>query len=207
LARPNRSLADFRQRAKRLLKRVRGEEPEALDEARLHPLYRGGVDPGRFALSDAQLVIARAEGFESWPRLAAAHSKEQPMSVNFNGLGMRLWVLQEHFDATCDFYGDALGLKCTWRSSDQGVATYEVGFGPTIVVERKAPAPGRETLFGRFTGLSLEVADIEAAYQAMVDRGVPFDGPPTRQPWGGIMAFFRDPAGNEHTLLQRPGKA
>jgi len=33
---------------------------------------------------------------------------------------------------------------------------------------------------------------------------VPFMGEPVRQYWGGIMAFFHDPGGNWHTLLQRP---
>ena len=37
-------------------------------------------------------------------------------------------------------------------------------------------------------------------------EGVAFEAPPALQPWGAVMAFFRDPAGNSHTLLQRPGK-
>ena len=32
--------------------------------------YRG-ADPGSFALHDAQLVLARAYGFQSWPKLKA----------------------------------------------------------------------------------------------------------------------------------------
>ncbi len=206
MANPADPLSDLKQRAKRLLKRIRAAEPEALEEARLHPFYRGGVDPARFALNDAQLVIARAEGFDSWPRLAAARSKDQTMSVIFNGVGMRIWVEPAHFAATADFYGETMGLKCTWRSEEQGVATYELGFGPTIVVERAEPGPGHEGLFHRFTGLSLEVADIEAAYAALSARGVVFEAPPVRQYWGGVMAFFSDPGGNNHTLLQRPGK-
>ena len=197
-------LSSYRDRAKRLLKGVRERDPAALETARLHPLLRGAVDPARFALSDAQLVVARQEGHDSWPRLVAAQSKETAMTIIFNGLGMRIWTPPDHFEAVADFYGETLGLKCTWRSAEQGVATYELGFGPTIVVERAERTPKHEALFGRYTGLSLEVADIEKAYRAMTERGVPFDGPPTRQYWGGVMAFFRDPGGNEHTLLQRP---
>ncbi len=206
MAKPADPLSSYRDRAKRLLKRVRNRDPDALEAARLHPLLRGGVDPERFALSDAQLVVARQEGRDSWPKLAAARSKASSMNIVFNGLGMRIWTPPEHFDAVADFYGETLGLKCTWRSEQTGVATFELGFGPTIVVERAERTPQREPLFGRYTGLSLEVADIEAAYTTMKARGVSFDGPPTRQSWGGVMAFFRDPGGNEHTLLQRPGK-
>jgi catechol 2,3-dioxygenase-like lactoylglutathione lyase family enzyme len=124
------------------------------------------------------------------------------MSVTFTGLGLRLWVRPDDFAAVADFYDATLGLQCLWRGDD--VATYALGFGPTLVVERTEPTPSHTGLFGRATGFSLEVADIAAAYAEMTARGVPFDGPPTRQPWGATMAFFRDPAGNEHTLLQRP---
>jgi catechol 2,3-dioxygenase-like lactoylglutathione lyase family enzyme len=113
-------------------------------------------------------------------------------------------VTPEDFDATADFYGDALGLKCAWRSAEAGIATYEIGFGPTIVVERAEPAPGRDARFGRFTGICLEVADIASAYLSLQARGVEFESPPVRQYWGGVMAFFSDPAGNNHTLLQQP---
>ncbi|HZZ89853.1 MAG TPA: VOC family protein [Caulobacteraceae bacterium] len=201
------SLAPYRQRAKRLAKQVRARAPAALEEARLHPLFRGGVDPARFALSDAQLVVARAEGFDSWPRLAAARSRDGTMTdVIFNGLGLRLWVKPDDFTATADFYAEAMGLKCTWRSDEQGVAIYELGFGPTVVVERAEPTPEHAPLLGRFTGFSFEVPDIDAAFAALQARGVPFNGPPERQYWGGTMAFFTDPGGNSHTLLQRPGK-
>lgn len=128
------------------------------------------------------------------------------MSVIFNGLGLRIWVKPDDFPATADFYGEALGLTRTWRNEDEGVAVYELGFGPTIVVERAEPGPGNEAIFSRFTGFSLEVADIAAAHAALTARGVVFEGPPVKQYWGGMMAFFSDPAGNNHTLLQRPGK-
>ena len=202
-------LADFKQRAKRLLKRVRALEPEALQQARLHPLYRGGADPAAFSLSDAQLVVARAEGFDSWPKLAAARQKETPMdNVTFNGFGMRIWVLAEHFNASADFYGETLGIRCSWRSEEQRIATFELGFGPTIVLEVADPnereAQGLSQIHARVTGMTLDVADIASVYATLKARGVPFMGEPERQYWGGIMAFFQDPGGNWHTLLQRP---
>lgn len=209
MAKPADPLSDFKQRAKRLLRRVRNREPEALEEARLHPLRRGGVEAERFALSDAQLVIARQQGFDSWPRLVAAQSKDTPMSVIFNDLGMRIWVLPEHFAATADFYRDKFDFKCTWRDDARHVAIYELGYGPTLVLEGSDAATGeqREQLAGRVTGICLGVPDVEASYRALKDRGVEFLRDPDKQYWGGIMAHFRDPGGNWLTLLQRPGKA
>ncbi len=47
---------------------ARGGEPSAAAEVNAH--YRG-ADPGSFALHDAQVVLARAYGFQSWPKLKA----------------------------------------------------------------------------------------------------------------------------------------
>lgn len=206
MANPADPLSDSKQRAKRLLKRVRNAEPEALEEARLHPLFRGGVDPARFALSDAQLVIARRQGFDSWPRLVAAQSKDRTMSVTFNGLGVRIWVKPDDFAAAADFYRDMLALKCSWRDDLHHVATYELGYGPTVVLEGVDPFPPEEgeRLAARVTGICLGVADVEESYRALMARGVEFLRPPDKQYWGGIMAHFRDPGGNWLTLLQQP---
>ena len=61
-------LDQLRRQAKELLDAVREGEPGAVSEASArYP----GVDPSGFALHDAQLVLARAYGFHSWPRLKA----------------------------------------------------------------------------------------------------------------------------------------
>jgi catechol 2,3-dioxygenase-like lactoylglutathione lyase family enzyme len=124
------------------------------------------------------------------------------MDLGITNLGIRIWTPPEHFAATADFYRDVLGLTCTWRGED--IAIYEFSFGPTLAVERIERTPEHAPILARFTGAVLTIPDIEATHRELTGKGVPFDGPPTRQSWGGIMAFFRDPAGNELTLLQRP---
>jgi catechol 2,3-dioxygenase-like lactoylglutathione lyase family enzyme len=130
------------------------------------------------------------------------------MSVTFNGLGIRIWVAPEHFTATADFYRDRLGLECSWRDDPRHVATYELGFGPTLVLEAADAASDKEhgQLEGRVTGICLGVADVEASYRALQNRGLEFVGEPEKQYWGGVMAHFRDPGGNWLTLLQQPGQ-
>jgi len=61
-------LNQLKRQAKELLDAFRGGEPSAAAEVNVH--YRG-ADPGTFALHDAQLVLARAYGFQSWPKLKA----------------------------------------------------------------------------------------------------------------------------------------
>jgi hypothetical protein len=58
-------LDQLKRQAKELLDAVRASEPDAVSEA------APGADLEKFALHDAQLVLARSHGFHSWPRLKA----------------------------------------------------------------------------------------------------------------------------------------
>lgn len=101
------------------------------------------------------------------------------------------------------FYRDVVGLPITFLSQDFGWAQFDVG-SASLAVERCDPSdPEAEALVGRFVGISIEVEDIQATYQLLCDRGVSFLGQPKKQPWGGVLAHFRDPDGNVVTLLGR----
>jgi hypothetical protein len=59
----------LRRQAKELLDGYRGQRPDAVIEVTAH--HRTAT-PDTFALHDAQFVLARSYGFESWPKLKAA---------------------------------------------------------------------------------------------------------------------------------------
>jgi ankyrin repeat protein len=59
-------LNQLKRQAKELLEAFRASDPAAAAEVAAH---FDGADNATFALHDAQLVLARAYGFESWPRL------------------------------------------------------------------------------------------------------------------------------------------
>jgi ankyrin repeat protein len=61
-------LDQLKRQAGDLLAAFRAGEPDAASEVTAH---YGGADPATFALHEAQLVLARAYGFASWPRLKA----------------------------------------------------------------------------------------------------------------------------------------
>src|SRR5262252_423892 len=61
-------LHQLRRQAKELLAAYRAHDADAVAEVSYH--YRD-ADPATFALHDAQLVLGRAYGFESWPKLKA----------------------------------------------------------------------------------------------------------------------------------------
>jgi hypothetical protein len=68
---PKPSLEQLRKRAKDLLRALRAGDARALARFRDgHPAWRQ-VEKSGAALHDAQWVLAREYGFESWPRLAA----------------------------------------------------------------------------------------------------------------------------------------
>ena len=67
--RPN--LEQQKKRARELLNAVRAGDSAAVERFRRHH-PRGGSSTDRWALHDAQLVIAREHGFPSWPKLKAA---------------------------------------------------------------------------------------------------------------------------------------
>jgi ankyrin repeat protein len=66
--RPN--LDQLRHQAKDLLRALRAADPAAI--ADFHKHHPKTVDPAAAKLADAQLVLARSYGLESWPRLATA---------------------------------------------------------------------------------------------------------------------------------------
>ncbi len=99
-----------------------------------------------------------------------------------------------------DFYRDVLGLTELFRSDDAAMfQSGQVG----LLVEKGDPNDAEEAeLIGRFAGISFPVDDIAAVYAAWSEAGVRFHGEPKRQPWGGTLAHFDDPAGNTLTLVQ-----
>lgn len=72
-ARPD--LEQYKKQAKELLKAYRAADAETIRRVKTnHPRFEKLSEPGfaisKFALADAQLVIAREHGFESWPKFA-----------------------------------------------------------------------------------------------------------------------------------------
>jgi predicted enzyme related to lactoylglutathione lyase len=58
---------------------------------------------------------------------------------------------------------------------------------------------GQEDRIGSFSPLVFACADVEETYAELKKRGVVFDGPPEKQPWG-TFAKFRDSEDNQFVL-------
>ena len=105
------------------------------------------------------------------------------------------------WEASLAFYRDVLEFPLTFSDPSLGWAQFQLG--PSYLgLERCDPADSEaRELVGRFVGTSIEVDNIQDVYQRLRDKGVEFTSAPTKQPWGGILAHFKDPEGNVLTLL------
>lgn len=117
---------------------------------------------------------------------------------------MRLQALRVFVDdlpAARRFYGTVLGLPIKWEWEETAIG---FDFDAELIVERVDDGAEQDDrqLVGRFTGASIAVENIEAAYADLKGKGVVFTGSPVRQAWGGILAHFEDPSRNVLTLVQ-----
>jgi catechol 2,3-dioxygenase-like lactoylglutathione lyase family enzyme len=101
------------------------------------------------------------------------------------------------------FYSETLGLKLEADGSEWGHCIFRLN-DILLVIELVAPdAPaGDQGLVSRFTGLSFRADDIHSEHRRLRDLGVEFTSPPEVQAWGGTMATFKDPSGNQLQLVQ-----
>lgn len=99
-----------------------------------------------------------------------------------------------------EFYTEKLGFRVTTdqpMGAGQRWLELEVPGATTRVV--LVTPPGQEDRIGTFSNLVFACADIEQAYQEMLDAGVEFAQPLKREPWGAG-AIFKDPDGNQFLL-------
>jgi len=119
--------------------------------------------------------------------------------MNYKLKAVRIYVTD--WDRALDFYSNTLGMPVVFAGSETGWAEFDTGEAH-LAIERVSPDDTEgDDLVGRFVSVSLQVDDIQAIYETLRTRGVEFLEPPETQPWGGVLAHFRDPDGNVLTLL------
>jgi predicted enzyme related to lactoylglutathione lyase len=113
-------------------------------------------------------------------------------------------IFVDDIAAAKSFYSQGLALPLKHGGDDYGFYVFRAGNVDLVVelVAADSPADDQD-LVGRFTGLSFTVADIQSKYAEMLAKGITFTGEPKRQGWGGILATFKDSAGNELQLVQQ----
>jgi lactoylglutathione lyase len=99
------------------------------------------------------------------------------------------------------FYRDTLGLEVQESTPDSVSFQMENVYFLLLEVSAAADLIRSEASALKIEGgprglLAAGVEDVDAAYEALVAKGVTFLRPPTNQPWGLRTAHFVDPEGN-----------
>ena len=113
---------------------------------------------------------------------------------------LAVWLIVSDIERSVAFYRDTLGLPL--KSTEEGFADFktegiEVALGRRDIVEG---AIGKENVAisgPRHLVISWEaVENVDALYQELKAKGVPFLSEPKTQPWGQRVAYFTDPDGH-----------
>ncbi|MEO6871394.1 MAG: VOC family protein [Chthoniobacterales bacterium] len=101
-----------------------------------------------------------------------------------------------------DFYTDKLGFTIiTDQPFDEKQRWLELRIPKAETRVVLFTPPGQEERVGSFMNLSFACADIDKTYEELKGRGVEFEGPPEKQPWG-TYAKFKDSEGNLFVLSE-----
>jgi lactoylglutathione lyase len=111
-------------------------------------------------------------------------------------------VVVRDLNKSLKFFRDKVGLRLAFFDKKHDWVCFDAGrtaFSLTVPWNKKA-----KKLLGTRTGVSFYVDDIEKTYKALKKKQVKFVFKPREEPWGALLACFRDPDGNRFFLLQMP---
>ena len=101
-----------------------------------------------------------------------------------------------------DFYTDKLGFTIiTDQPFDEKQRWIELRIPKADTRVVLFTPPGQEERVGSFMNLSFACDDIDQSYEELKGRGVDFEGPPEKRPWG-TYAKFKDSEGNQFVLSE-----
>ena len=205
------NLENLRKQAKLYLRWHRdGHHPVAAHIRTVLPRFRDLTDrevlQRSFKLADAQELVARQEGFESWQALKAGvqtmTDKNAPTTTATPVLGAaepNLFVAD--FEQACAFFTGQLGFEIVFTYGEppfygqvkRGSATLNLRLirRPVFVDDIRE----REELMAASltVGSAAEIRALFAEFQA---AGVDFFRPLKQEPWGARTFIVRDPDGN-----------
>jgi catechol 2,3-dioxygenase-like lactoylglutathione lyase family enzyme len=213
------NLENLKKQAKLVLRWHRdGYYPVAAQIRAALPRYRHLSDPeilaAAFKLADAQELVARQHGFESWQALKTgikampeSRFQTQPKAV-ISATAAELFVTD--IKASCDFFTQKLGFAIVFVygeppfyaqvKRDRGLLNLKHMDAPVIDPKLR----DREVLLSSDMGVDTheEIKQLYLEFQAV---GVPFFQTLRKEPWGASTFIVKDPDGNL-LLFAGPGE-
>ncbi len=103
-------------------------------------------------------------------------------------------------DRALKFYTEKLGFKvATNQEMGPGKRWIELRIGKAETRIVLFTMEGEEGRIGMRMNCSLACDDVEATYRQLSERGVEFEGPPQKQPWGSFV-IMKDSEGNRFVV-------
>ena len=103
-------------------------------------------------------------------------------------------------DRALKFYTEKLGFKiATNQEMGPGKRWIELRIGKAETRLVLFTMEGEEARVGSRMNCSIACDDVDATYRQLSERGVEFEGPPQKQPWGSFV-IMKDSEGNRFVL-------
>jgi uncharacterized glyoxalase superfamily protein PhnB len=204
------SLENLKKQAKLILRWHRERHYPVAAQIREHlPRFLNMPDSeilaASFKLSDAQEMVAREQGFDSWRALrtglsAASHkAKASPSKATITGAEPQLFVTDIH--RSCEFFCEKLGFTLVfsygkppyYAQVGRDAARLNLRCVEQSIIESAVCA--REELLS----VSMTVAtvdEIKLLFLEFQSAGVTFQQTLKKQPWGARNFVVKDPDGN-----------
>jgi catechol 2,3-dioxygenase-like lactoylglutathione lyase family enzyme len=209
-------LDSFRKQAKQLVRWHRAGSHSVGGRIRSLPRYRELTDAAvlalRFPLAEAQEIIAKENGHESWASLKAAVIAEPSSDSHVRPQGKPLLkraipiVYVSNVQASAAFFRDKLGFRIDFLHGNPPFYGSVSRDGARLHLRFVHETPfvdgviDREQLICAF----LEVEDIKSLFAEYVAAGVEIADRLKHEPWGGSGFTVRDPDGNPIYFVQPP---
>ncbi len=138
-------------------------------------------------------------------RMGPTDSMNATNSIKLSGIDYVILIVED-LDRALRFYTDVLGLTLGHRSGDYAqlatgatrLALYaRAAMAKTLGMELKKPAADAPAF-----EIGFKVADVDAAFAELVERGAAPVTPPVTRFWGQRTAYIRDPDGHLIELAQ-----
>jgi catechol 2,3-dioxygenase-like lactoylglutathione lyase family enzyme len=178
---------------------IRGHLPRFLN------MPDGEILAASFKLSDAQEMVARQQGFDSWQALKTGLSttarKDKPSPSKATIVGAEPQLLVTDIKRSCEFFSEKLGFTLVFS---YGKPPYYAQVGRDAArlnlrcVERsviESATRDREELLS--VSMTVATADeIKLLFLEFRSAGVAFHQTLKKQPWGASNFVVKDPDGN-----------
>jgi catechol 2,3-dioxygenase-like lactoylglutathione lyase family enzyme len=204
------NLENLKKQAKLILRWHReGYHPVAAEIRRDSPRFRDMPDSeilaANFKLSDAQEMVARQQGFDSWQALKTGVStalpkvKSSPSKATITGAEPQLFV--SDIKRSCDFFCEKLGFSPVFiygKPPYYAQVSRDAARLNLRCVERPVIEPAvrdrEEMLSASMTVATAE--EIKLLFLEFQSAGVAFQQTLKKQPWGAKNFVVQDPDGN-----------